>query len=162
MSKNLRAIKCITNNTVYKSIKEASEKLGLTSSSISNVLSGRIKITKGYSFEYLEGGELRLALCEIRKLQKQVTALEQDKIDLINKVDELKKRPVKIITDTHRSKIELANHVNFLKRKTNAQREKIERLCIRLSDYERKDVKSECNKKKSIIKEMEYNGQRYD
>ena len=162
MTNHLRSIRCLNNNTVYKSIKEASEKLNLVSSGISNVLYGRIKATKGYTFEFVKGAELKLALCEIGRLKKQVAALEQDKIDLKEKIAELEKRPVKIITDTHRSKIELANLVNFLKRKNKEQREKIEVLQGQVNKYSRQAVISEHHKKKNIIKEMDYNGERYD
>jgi hypothetical protein len=43
---------CIENNTVYKSLTEAAKILGLKQGDISNVIYGRQKTTKGFSFKF--------------------------------------------------------------------------------------------------------------
>ena len=43
---------CITNNTVYKSSREAARQLNLNNSSITKCLKGKRKSTKGYQFKY--------------------------------------------------------------------------------------------------------------
>ena len=50
--KKQKAIICIENNTIYKSIKEASDKLNLKHSSISRVCLGKRKTTGGYHFAF--------------------------------------------------------------------------------------------------------------
>ena len=49
---NTRSIRCVENGTVYSSIREASDKLGIYYSAISKVLRGVHKSTKGMHFEY--------------------------------------------------------------------------------------------------------------
>ena len=52
IGKHTKQILCITNGLTYNSIKEAGEKLNLTVPNIINVLKGRAKNTKGFSFQY--------------------------------------------------------------------------------------------------------------
>lgn len=47
-----KPIKCLNNNTVYKSIKEACEQLKLDNRSVHRMLKGEYKHTKGYKFDY--------------------------------------------------------------------------------------------------------------
>lgn len=48
-----KPIKCLENNKIYPSSIVAAQDLGLTVPNIIEVLKGRAKFTKGYSFEYL-------------------------------------------------------------------------------------------------------------
>jgi len=52
--KRLIKIFCLENKIIYNSIKEAAEILNLTVPNIVNVLKGRAKKTKGYSFKYID------------------------------------------------------------------------------------------------------------
>lgn len=52
--KNLIRIFCMENNITYNSIKEAAKELNLTVPNVVNVLKGRAKKTKGYSFIYID------------------------------------------------------------------------------------------------------------
>jgi hypothetical protein len=54
IGKRLIKILCLENKIIYKSIKEAAELLNLTVPNIVNVLKGRAKKTKGYSFKYID------------------------------------------------------------------------------------------------------------
>ena len=47
-----KKIICLTNGIIYQSMKDAAIELGLTIPNIINVMKGRAKATKGYSFEY--------------------------------------------------------------------------------------------------------------
>ena len=49
---------CITNNTVYKSAREASKQLNLHSGSITKCCKGKRKSTGGYQFKYYTEGDL--------------------------------------------------------------------------------------------------------
>ena len=49
-----RPVRCIETGIVYPSIKQASRELNINASGISNVLSGRIKSTKGLHWEYVD------------------------------------------------------------------------------------------------------------
>lgn len=49
------AIRCIETRVVYSSITEASEDMGISRTSICNVLSGRSENARGYHFERVEG-----------------------------------------------------------------------------------------------------------
>lgn len=56
--KSLKATNVYTGETIiFRSRKEASEKLGLSDSGISNVITGRIYQTGGWAFEDMNGGE---------------------------------------------------------------------------------------------------------
>jgi len=48
------AIICIETQEVFRSITEAAKKMNLNRTGICNVLSGRNKTTKGYTFKYLD------------------------------------------------------------------------------------------------------------
>lgn len=50
---NMRPVRCIDTQTVYKSVNEAAVSLCVCRSSISNNLSGRSKTAGGYKFEYI-------------------------------------------------------------------------------------------------------------
>lgn len=52
MPPNARKILCLNNNIIYDSISQCAKLLNLKASSIGNVLSGRTKYIKGYSFKY--------------------------------------------------------------------------------------------------------------
>lgn len=45
-------VKCVNNNIIYESQLQAGKELGVSPSNISSILYGRLKQTKGYSFEY--------------------------------------------------------------------------------------------------------------
>jgi group I intron endonuclease len=49
-----KKIVCLETGTVYESVKDAGEKLGINNTSISANLKGRQKSTHGYHFEYLK------------------------------------------------------------------------------------------------------------
>lgn len=49
-----RSVKHLGTNIVYKSIKEASEAIGASASSISRVCNGKQQTTKGHKFEYVK------------------------------------------------------------------------------------------------------------
>lgn len=47
-----KPIKCLNNNRVYPSVNQAAKALDLSPSSISKVLNGKQKSTKGFMFDY--------------------------------------------------------------------------------------------------------------
>lgn len=49
-----KKIRCLNNDTIYNSIKDAHNILGISTSSIIQVLKGRLKSTSGYVFEYVD------------------------------------------------------------------------------------------------------------
>ena len=49
-----KKVYCVENDTIYNTIKEASEELGIFSSNIVAVCKGKLKQTKGYHFKYIE------------------------------------------------------------------------------------------------------------
>jgi len=51
--KQKKEIRCINNNIVYHSLKEASHELKVSVTSISNVLTGKRNAVKGYKFKFL-------------------------------------------------------------------------------------------------------------
>lgn len=51
---NWRAVRCLTNGIVYKSVREAAEALGLDGSAVSKNCRGKLKAVKGYVFEYVD------------------------------------------------------------------------------------------------------------
>jgi group I intron endonuclease len=53
---SLPKVLCHQNNTVYKNVHDAAQQLGLRRASVSNVITGRSKTIKGYSFEYIKEG----------------------------------------------------------------------------------------------------------
>lgn len=50
--KRKKAIYCLENDTIYKSITECAKELNIPISTIINVLKGRQKQAKGYTFRY--------------------------------------------------------------------------------------------------------------
>lgn len=52
-----KPIRCLQNDKIYPSQKAAAQELGLDQGSISKVVRGIMKQTKGYSFEYVIEGE---------------------------------------------------------------------------------------------------------
>ncbi len=52
MGKGTKKIKCLNNNIIYNSIKEACLELNLNNSNVVEILKGRLKSIKGFKFEY--------------------------------------------------------------------------------------------------------------
>jgi len=55
--KGQKPIKCLNNEIIYPSIVIAAQELGLDRQTISRVLKGKCKNTKGFSFEYADKKE---------------------------------------------------------------------------------------------------------
>lgn len=51
---NAVAVLCLNNNKIYKTVTEASRKLGVDGSAISKVCRGKVSHTHGYKFEYVK------------------------------------------------------------------------------------------------------------
>lgn len=49
-------IKCVQNNTIYNSMKEASDELGINYGNLSSHCSGRLKSVNGFTFEVVDYG----------------------------------------------------------------------------------------------------------
>lgn len=48
-----RKVKCINNETIYNSVKDAADKLNLRKSSVISAANGQKPSIKGYRFEYI-------------------------------------------------------------------------------------------------------------
>ena len=48
-----KKVLCVENNTIYESIKDCGEKLGIEPTHITRVCKGKRKSAKGYSFKYI-------------------------------------------------------------------------------------------------------------
>lgn len=59
---NLKPIKCIQTQKVYGSTKEAVAHLGLSQGNVSQILQGKRKQTRGYSFEYVNREDAQRSL----------------------------------------------------------------------------------------------------
>ena len=74
MKATAKPIRCLQNDKIYPSQKAAAQELGLDQGSISKVVRGVMKQTKGYSFEYVIEGEKTMS--KKSKVKKRFLATE--------------------------------------------------------------------------------------